>query len=98
VNKVAYLFGRILCYFGKHKYTRTQYLTPTSRRIGCMRCGKVWGMDDNIKVLIPWDTELEDIYRDMGVDIRFKSWERCDKIPINIVRKSYENSVYSKSR
>lgn len=37
----------------------------TSRKVGCTRCGKHWGMHDATRSFIPWDGELEELYRVM---------------------------------
>jgi hypothetical protein len=57
---------QIKCYFGYHKYYLVLKLTPWSRKIACKNCCKCFGMNDDTQSVIPWDDELEDLYKIMG--------------------------------
>ena len=43
-------------------------LTAWSRKIGCLRCHKQFGMNDDVKCLLEWSNELEEMYKIMGID------------------------------
>lgn len=58
---------RIKCKFGYHKYFLVQELTSWSRKIGCKNCSKLFGMNDNVKIVIEWDKDLEEMYKRVGV-------------------------------
>jgi hypothetical protein len=57
--------GLICALFG-HRYVVQQVFSPTSRKVGCARCGKEWGMNDSVCAFVPWDGELEQLHRDIG--------------------------------
>lgn len=57
---------KILCYVFGHKYYLIKKLSRTTRKVGCKRCGKVWGMNDDVQALVDWDDELEEFYKEFG--------------------------------
>lgn len=59
-------FERIVCAIAGHKYVVQRVFSPTGRQVGCTRCGREWGMNDSVRAFIPWDGELEQLYRDIG--------------------------------
>jgi hypothetical protein len=58
---------KLFCLFGRHDYALVQKLTPHSRKIGCRVCRRMFGMNDDARAVIPWDGELEEMYRTIGV-------------------------------
>ena len=56
----------ILCWIFGHKYFVVQSFRHTSRKVGCKRCYKRWGMNDHVKAFIPWDGELDEMYVSHG--------------------------------
>lgn len=59
-------YERIVCAVAGHRYVVQRVFSPTSRQVGCTRCGREWGMNDSVRAFIPWDGELEQMYRDFG--------------------------------
>lgn len=57
---------RLLCALLGHKYVVLRRFSITSRQVGCTRCKCKWGMHDPTYSLIPWDKDLEDMYRLIG--------------------------------
>lgn len=57
---------RLLCAVFEHKYRVIRYFTANTRQVGCARCKRSWAMNDEVRVLLPWDKELEDLHRSMG--------------------------------
>ena len=41
-------------------------MNPGARKVGCDRCGAVWGMHDRTRTFVPWDSELEAMYAPGG--------------------------------
>jgi hypothetical protein len=60
------MFERIVCALFSHKYIVQMRFSSTSRKVGCTRCNMSWGMNDDARALIPWDQELEDVYKILG--------------------------------
>ena len=58
--------SRIMCAVSGHHYVVQRVFSPTSRKIGCLRCGMEWGMNDRVRLIVPWDGELEELYRLTG--------------------------------
>lgn len=57
------MLNRIKCLFGFHKYYVKQKFNNNSRRLGCKHCNGDWAMADRTKTIIPWDSELEEFYK-----------------------------------
>lgn len=58
------MIERILCAMLGHRYV-VEIEFGTSRKVGCTRCDKRWGMHDATRSFIPWNGELEEMYRVM---------------------------------
>lgn len=58
------MIERLLCALLGHRYV-VEIEFGTSRKVGCTRCDKHWGMHDATRSFIPWDGELEEMYRVM---------------------------------
>jgi len=54
------LFRKILCKIGKHDFFVHQDFGRT-RRIGCKYCIIDYGMNDEVRCVIPWDHQLSEI-------------------------------------
>lgn len=61
------IINPIKCKFGYHKYYVDKELTSWSRRLGCKNCKSFFGMNDDARVVIPWDDDLEQMYKEIGV-------------------------------
>jgi hypothetical protein len=57
---------KLICVLIGHRYVLLRVFSPSSRKIGCTRCGKEWGMHDSVPAFVPWDGELEQLHRDIG--------------------------------
>lgn len=64
------LLRRLWCWIVGHQFYVLQEFGPTSRRICCDHCGGDWGMNDAVRAIIPWDSELERMYRMFGHRIK----------------------------
>lgn len=61
---------KLFCRIFGHKYRVVQKFTGlTSLRIKCVRCGGDWGISYSAKAIIPWDLELEEMYKRFGFEI-----------------------------
>jgi hypothetical protein len=56
----------LICATVGHRYVVQRVFSQTSRKVGCTRCGKECGMHDSVRAFVPWDGELEQLYRDIG--------------------------------
>lgn len=63
------MFKKLSCFFFGHEYYTIQEFSKTERRVGCRRCKADWGMSDTQGCLLEWDSELEEMYEDMGHEI-----------------------------
>ena len=61
---------RWICWVLGHRFYRVKELTSWSRKIGCRRCGRCFGMNDDVRAIIPWDDELEAMYKTIGIDTK----------------------------
>lgn len=62
---MKHLIERLLCAVLGHRYV-VEIEFCTSRKVGCTRCHCKWGMHDDTRSFIPWDSELEALYREQG--------------------------------
>ena len=61
------MLKRIICLFLGHKYFRVKFLNDYSILVGCKRCGHYYGMNKNVKAILPFDEEMEKMYRVVGI-------------------------------
>lgn len=57
---------RFWCWLVGHRYYVHQRFSAWSRRVCCDHCGGDWGMNDDVRAIIPWSDELEELYRMQG--------------------------------
>ena len=69
-NTLSRLGRRLWCALIGHRMYVWQELTAHSRRVVCDHCGGDWGMNDDVRAIIPWDAELESLYQSHGIRIR----------------------------
>jgi hypothetical protein len=61
---------KILCCLALgHRFRVVQEFGPTNRRVKCERCGGDWSIEDQLQVVIDWDTDFEQFWRDRGFEI-----------------------------
>jgi len=60
---------RLICLLRGHRYYVVQEFTTAERRVACARCERTWAMHDGRQAFVPWDKDLEQLYRDMGYPI-----------------------------
>ena len=60
------MIERLLCALFGHKYVVQMVFSSTSRKLGCTRCRREWGMHDPTRSLVEWDGELEEMYKVLG--------------------------------
>ena len=59
------MIKRIKCALGRHKYYVAKELTPWSRKVGCRGCKKMFAMNDDAQIMLPWDDDFENLYREL---------------------------------
>ena len=75
VTKQMSLLGRKLwCFLIGHQMYVWQEFHPWSRRVVCDHCGGDWGMNDCVRVMIPWSKELERLYEFHDFKIKERTW------------------------
>lgn len=60
------LLERLICALAGHRYVVTRVFSEHSRQVGCTRCNKLWAMNDDVRVFLPWDCDFERFYRTIG--------------------------------
>lgn len=70
--------GRLLCRMGRHPKFDLIQSYGTAERIGCPRCGREMAIHHGLRTIVPWDSELAQMYRDMGYDVDAATvkWQR----------------------
>lgn len=69
---------KLLCKFGRHKRLDVIQTLGAAQHIGCPDCGKRFGIHHGERVIIPWDSDLAQMYRAFGhdVDAPLAKWEK----------------------
>jgi hypothetical protein len=62
------LLRHILCRFGHHRQLDVIQTFGSAQRIGCPDCGRQFGIHHGMRSIVPWDSDLEQMYRDFGHD------------------------------
>lgn len=57
--------NKLICFLIHHKYEKHQPLSRDSDMIICNRCQSKWAMNHSLKIILPWDSDLEDMYKNM---------------------------------
>ena len=60
------MFEQLMCAIFGHKYVVLRRFNHGARQVGCTRCKCEWGMHDGTRSFVPWDGELERMYRAFG--------------------------------
>jgi hypothetical protein len=63
------MMRKLVCLVRGHRCRVVQEFGQESRRIKCERCGCNWGMHDSVRMIVPWDRELQSMYREHGYEI-----------------------------
>ena len=56
---------RLLCLFGFHDYYAIARVSWCSMHVGCHRCHREWGMNNDLGALVPW-AAVESLYLRRG--------------------------------
>lgn len=56
---------KIVCKLFGHKYKLFRNVSPTIRELECERCKKIFGMNDDAKVVLPMDFELWNLHNNI---------------------------------
>lgn len=70
LERVSLWLRKLDCALFGHDYEIWQHFSPHARRVICENCGGDWGMNDDVRAFIPWDAELEGMYRLLGKTVR----------------------------
>lgn len=64
---VRFVFCKLL---NCHDFFLVQNFTSYSRRIGCYRCKQTFGMNDDVRAVLPWDNDFANMYRTLGHTVK----------------------------
>jgi transposase-like protein len=61
------MFKRIVCLLFNHEFRLIQTFEPQkSQRVRCKRCNRDFVINHNVRAVLEWDKELEELYRALG--------------------------------
>lgn len=60
------MIERLICAVLSHRYFVEREFSPQDRRLGCHRCRQLFAMNDNVRLVLPWDGSFETLYRTTG--------------------------------
>lgn len=64
---MRYLIARVACAVVGHRYRVLRRFSHGTRKVGCDRCKRAWGMHDATRSFVPWDGDLEELFRPGGL-------------------------------
>ena len=70
---------RIICLLRGHDYFKVKKLNEYSLLVGCHRCGHFYGMNNNVRAILPFDKDMEEMYRICGIK-GLKKYVNQDKL------------------
>jgi hypothetical protein len=65
---VGSLLTKVRCKLGRHKRLDVIQTFGAAQHIGCPDCGREMAIHHGMRACLPWDSEIEQLYRDMGYD------------------------------
>jgi CRISPR/Cas system CMR-associated protein Cmr1 (group 7 of RAMP superfamily) len=86
----------IKCKLGYHDYLVVKNLSIRCQKISCSRCKKLWAVNHEMRAILPWDYELECLYKmleeqvESEVDKRTERIENDTKILLNTIYQDFE--------
>lgn len=63
--KVPQWFRAIRCRMGDHRYSAIRQLSWTSQKLQCIHCNKLFVINHDLRVVLPWDDSFEKLYRQL---------------------------------
>jgi len=72
------ILQRIACRFGMHPRLDVIQTFGAAQHIGCPYCRREFGIHHGERIIIPWDSELAELYQMMGHETEAASqrWRR----------------------
>ena len=70
MNGLKQIFGKLKQWFlyivscrlfGKHNYRLVKKYDNNVQKLKCTKCNKYFGINHNVKAVLPWDNELQDM-------------------------------------
>jgi hypothetical protein len=65
---LSQLYANMCCFIFGHRYRLKRDITPHIREVKCLRCDKMWGMNDETNDLLPLDDDLLEIHEMLKVN------------------------------
>jgi hypothetical protein len=66
---IRWLAAKAICAVFGHRLEVAQHFSRYSRRVICRDCRGDWGMNDDVRAILPWDKDMEEMYRTSGKQI-----------------------------
>lgn len=66
LDRIANLVAKVICFIFGHRYQVVQEFSDYSRRVVCPDCHGDWAMNDDVRIILPWDDGFADLYRSFG--------------------------------
>jgi hypothetical protein len=54
------------CACTNHRFNVVRQLSPDSQKLECLRCGSMFAINHYCRVILPWDDEIEKLYKDLN--------------------------------
>ena len=64
IQKIKCSITFSLTYFGHKNVVVVRRLSPQSKLIKCVDCGKLFAMNDDVRVILPWEM-VRDFYEEL---------------------------------
>lgn len=55
---------KLCCFLGRHRYFIIARCGIATHHIGCKDCARQWGMNHDVRALLPW-SEVADFHREV---------------------------------
>lgn len=61
------ILASLKCWAVGHNYVVHQVFSPATRRVKCPCCDGDWAMNDRERIIVPWNGEFEEFYKDQSL-------------------------------
>ncbi len=68
-KRLSRAYRAVRCWFGYHRSLHIIQSYGAAQHVGCPHCGTEMAIHHGMRAVLPWDSEIAQLYRDMDYDV-----------------------------